>query len=262
MKQHFKDFLKYRPLLFNLIGRDLKVKYRRSVLGLAWSILNPLFIMLILTQVFGLLMKMQVENYAVYFILGNSMWSLFSESSNACMSSVLSSASLIKKVYIPKYIFPLEKCLFALVNFLFSMIAVIVVMIFQGITPSWSMLLFPVPVLYLLLFCIGVGLILSALTVFFRDIMHLWGVLTTAWMYLTPIIYPMELIEQSGNQIVMVIIQLNPIYHFVTYFRDIMMYGSVPGLSANLICLAWGIGAVLLGLLAFKKMQDKFILHI
>lgn len=267
MKGSLQDFKKYSPLLYDLTSRDVKVKYRRSVLGLAWSILNPLLTMIVLTQVFGHLLKIQVENFPVYFIIGNALFSFFSESTTGAMSSVIYGGSLIKKVYIPKYIFPLEKCMFALVNLLFSMIAVIIVMVFQQITPSWTMLLFFVPILYCFIFSVGVSLILSALTVFFRDIMHLWGVLLTIWMYMTPIIYPVSLLRDAAGsgisgKILWTVVNLNPMYHFVEYFRAVLMNGTVPGLWENLICMASGLIVLVIGALVFKKLQDKFILHI
>lgn len=264
MNRQFADFIKYRSLLYNLIGKEVKLKYRRSVLGIAWSVLNPLFIMIILTQVFGRLLKIETPGYsfAVFFILGNSMWSFYSESTNASLMSIIGSAALIKKVYIPKYIFPLEKCLFALVNFMFSMIAVLIVMIFNQVSPSWTMLLFPVPIVYLLLFNVGISLILSTLTVFFRDIVHIWGIIMTAWMYLTPLLYPMDYVYNTNISWLITIINLNPLTWFINFFRDIMMFQTVPTLMDNLICLAWGIGALFIGLLVFKRTQDQFILHI
>lgn len=267
LKHIMIDFKRYVPLLINLTARDLKVKYRRSVLGLAWSVLNPLLTMIVLTQVFRLLMKVQVPDYAVYFILGSSMFNFFSDATTASMGSVLGSAPLIKKVHIPKYIFPLEKCFFATVNFMFSMIAVIIVMLLNPllnggnvIHPTWSMLLFIVPVIYCFIFSLGIGLALSACTVFFRDVLHLYGVFLTMLNYLTPIIYPISLLEE--HRTILTIVKLNPLYHFVDYFRSIMMYGQIPNLEDNLICIGLCITALLLGLFLFKRTQDKFILHI
>ena len=254
------NFKKYLPLLLNLSAKDVKLKYRRSVLGILWSVLNPLFTMIVLTQVFGLLLKVKVDNFASYYIVGVSIWNFFSEATSLSMMSIISSAPLIKKVYIPKYIFPLEKCIFALINFALSLVAVIIVMIFQGVTPSFAMLLAPVPVLYCFIFCVGFSLILSALTVYFRDIMHLYGVLLTIWMYLTPIIYPESLVE--GHKLVFTVVQCNPLYHFVKYFRDVMMYARVPSLMENLICIAIALGTLLIGSLIFSKAEKKFILHI
>lgn len=260
IKRFIYDAKKFFPLLVNLTSRDFKVKYRRSVLGILWSVLNPLFTMLVLTQVFGLLLKVKVDNFATYYIVGWSIWNFFSEATSLSMSSVLGGASLIKKVYIPKYIFPLEKCLFALINFLFSLIAVIAVMLIQGVYPTWTILLAPIPILFCFMFSVGFGLILSAWTVYFRDVQHLYSVLLTVWMYITPIIYPVSLIE--NNPLINTIVHLNPLFYFVDYFRNVMMYGVVPTLTQNLICLALGVGSLVLGALVFTKAQKKFILHI
>ena len=174
--------------------------------------------------------------------------------------SIMGASTLIKKVYIPKYIFPFEKCLFALENFIFSLIAVILVMLFQQFVPPATALLFFIPVLYCFIFSVGIGLILSALAVFFRDVVHLYSIVLTIWMYITPIIYPVEIVQDSA--VIFGIIQCNPMYYYVGYFRDLLMYNTIPDLRWNLICILFSLGALALGLLVFKKTQDKFILHI
>lgn len=260
LAKFFADAKKYYPLLLNLAGKDFKLKYRRSVLGVLWSILNPLLTMIVLTTVFSFLLRVQVENFATYYIVGASLWNFFSEATNLSLSSVLGGAALIKKVYMPKYIFPLEKCLFALINFAFSLIAVALVMIIQGVYPTVTALLGIVPVLCCFIFCIGLSLILSALCVYFRDIMHLYGVLLTVWMYLTPIIYPLSLLE--SHPAFYSLVQFNPMLHYVEYFRATVMYGTIPGLTENLICIGFAVCFLLLGGLIFGKAQKKFILHI
>ena len=256
----FTDMKKFMPLLKNLVSKDFKIKYRRSVLGVAWSVLNPLFTMLVITTVFGKLLKIEVENFATYYIVGFAIWNFFSEATSNSLGSILSSAPLIKKVYIPKYIFPLEKCLFSLVNFFFTLIAVIIVMLFQGVIPSVTAILFPLPVLYCFIFVCGVSLFLSAATVYFRDIQHLYGVLLTMLMYLTPIIYPIEILE--NHKFVLNIVKANPITHYVECFRNLVMYNTIPSLEENLICIGMAIVALLVGGFVFKKAQAKFILHI
>lgn len=260
IKRFTFDFKKFFPLLLNLSSKDLKLKYRRSVLGILWSILNPLLTMIVLTQVFGLLLKVQVENFATYYIVGVSIWNFFSEATTISMTSIIQSSALIKKVYIPKYIFPLEKCLFALINFAFSLIAVIAVMLFQGVWPTYTMFFAPIPILYCFIFSVGFSLMLSSLTVYFRDIMHLYSVLLTVWMYLTPIIYPETLL--ADHELIYTIVKCNPLYHFVTCFRDVMMYNTIPSLKENLICMAIAFGTLLIGSLIFSKAEKKFILHI
>lgn len=260
MNKFIYDFKRYLPLLQNLVARDFKVKYRRSFLGIAWSVLNPLLTMLVLTSVFKVLLKLQIENFATFYIIGSTLWNFFSESTSSSMSSIVSAAPLIKKVYIPKYMFPLEKCLFSLVNFLFSMIAAVAVMLIQGVYPTWTTVLFPLPVIYVFIFSCGLSLILSALTVYFRDIVHLYGVLLTLWTYLTPIIYDDKFL--SGHKLIETIVHLNPMYHYVTYFRNVVMYNTLPTLTDNLICISIAIGTLLLGTLIFNKAQKRFILHI
>ena len=256
----FADMKKFMPLLKNLVAKDFKLKYRRSVLGVAWSVLNPLFTMLVITTVFGKLLKIEVENFASYYIVGFAIWNFFSEATSLSLSSILSSAPLIKKVYIPKYIFPIEKCIFSMVNFFFTLIAVIIVMLCQGVVPSITALLFPIPVLYCFIFVCGVSLFLSAATVYFRDIQHLYGVLLTMLMYLTPIIYPLEILKD--HNFVLSIVKANPITHYVEYFRNLVMYNTIPSLTENLVCIAISLGSLLLGSLIFKVAQRKFILHI
>jgi len=264
VKKFFTDFKKFLPLLGNLAGKDFKLKYRRSILGVLWSILNPLLTMLVLTQVFGILLKVQVENFATYYLVGAAIWNFFSEATSLSLGSVLGGASLIKKVYIPKYIFPLEKCLFALINFGFSLLAVLLVMLIQGVYPTLYSLLSIIPIFYCFVFSVGLSLILSALTVYFRDIMHLYGVLLTIWMYLTPIIYPMSIFEGGDKtaQVVLQIVKLNPMYHYVDFFRNTMMYANIPGLKENLVCIFVSLFTLVIGMIVFKKAEKKFILHI
>lgn len=256
----FSDMKKFMPLLKNLVSKDFKIKYRRSVLGIAWSVLNPLLTMLVITTVFGKLLRIEVPNFATYYIVGFAIWNFFSEATNNSLTSILNSASLIKKVYIPKYIFPIEKCVFSIVNFLFTLIAVVIVMLCQRFVPCVTTLLIPIPVLYCFIFVCGASLFLSAATVYFRDIQHLYGVFLTMLMYLTPIIYQKEMLE--GHKFILGVVNANPITHYVEYFRNLVMYNTVPDLQENLICIAMSLGMLLIGAFVFKKAQGKFILHI
>lgn len=268
LKGTIEVFKKYRFLLANLITRDLKVKYRRSALGLAWSVLNPLLMAFVISAVFQTIFRFEVPNFALYYLTGSLIFNFMTEATSSAMLSVINGAPLIKKVYIPKYIFPLEKVMFAFVNMIFSMIALAIMMVITKVGLigdasafhiSWSMLLFFVPMLYTLIFSLGMGLILSAMDVFFRDIGHLYSVVTMAWMYLTPIIYPIEALEGKW---VLNILKFNPMYYYVNYFRDVMLYGTVPGLGTNLICLGSALFFLVLGVFVFKRKQDKFILYI
>ena len=257
----FYDFKRYLPLLQNLVAKDFKVKYRRSALGIAWSVLNPLLTMVVLTVVFSKILRIDVgTDFATYYIVGSSLWNFFSESTSTSLRSVLNSASLINKVYIPKYMFPLEKCLFALVNFAFSLVAVLLVMLVRGVYPTFAAFLFPIPVLYCFIFACGMSLFLSAATVYFRDVEHLYSVLLTMWIYLTPILYPIDMLK--NHALIQKIIMLNPMTHYVMYFRNVVMFGTIPSLQENLICVAFSLGFFAFGALVFKKTEGNFILHI
>ena len=242
----------------SLVSRDFKLKYRRSALGVLWSVLNPLLMMIVLSVVFSTFFKFSIENYPLYVILGNVMFALMADSTSGAMSSIIDSSSLIKKIRIEKLIFPLEKVLFQLVNFCISLIAVAAVMIFFQVMPHVSLLALPLLLLYVVLFSAGVGMALSALSVFFRDVCHLWGVIITAWTYATPLFYPVEILPEWA----MPIMQYNPMYHYVTYFRDLILNGTVPGLQENLLCLGMAVVAFAIGLLIFKKTEKKFILYV
>lgn len=265
-RNFFSDFKKFYPLLSNLVTKDFKIKYRRSFLGVAWSVLNPLLTMLVLTKVFSLLLRASGnEDFAAYYIVGASLWTFFSEATVASLDSILTASSLIKKVYIPKYVFPLEKCLFSLVNLAFSMIAVLGVVLYRSIRIHQMLLspcslLFPLPIIYCFIFVCGMSLFLSAITVYFRDVAHLYTVLLTMWMYLTPIIYPVSLLD--GHKLVKTVVWLNPMTHYVEMFRDILIRHSTSSLQEHLICLALGLLVLAFGSLVFKKAQSKFILHI
>lgn len=258
LKTYFFGLKKYRYLISDLVTRDIKTKYRRSALGVIWSVLNPLLMMLVLTAVFSNIFRFDIKDFPIYYLTGSLIFNFVSEATSFSLTAILGASGLIKKVYIPKYIFPLEKCLFSFVNMLFSFIAVIIVFLILGITPHWSILMFPLPLIYSFVFSLGLGLVLSTLNVFFRDTGHLWSVFVTAWMYVTPIIYPMSILPEWMVNIV----KLNPLYYYVEYFRNVMVYGIVPSFTDNMVCITFSVIMLLIGLAVFKKNQDRFILYI
>jgi ABC-2 type transport system permease protein len=257
LKSLWPGFNKYRPLLFSLVSRDIKVKYRRSVLGIVWSVLNPLFMMLVISAVFMYAFRIEVENYPAYYITGILIFNFMSEATSLSLGSILGSAGLINKVYIPKYIFPLQKCLFAFVNMLFSLIAVAIVYLILGMEIHPTVLLFFVPMIYTLIFGFGLSLILSSSVVFLRDIHHLYAILVMAWMYLTPILYPLTILPDFMQ----VLLKFNPMVYYVEYARNVMMYNTIPDLGQNLICIGFALLTLCIGLIVFKRTQDKFVLH-
>lgn len=258
LKTRFNVFYRYRHLLKNLVSRDITVKYRRSILGVAWSVLNPLFMMVIMTLVFQNLFKQNIEYFPAYLITGQVTFNFFSESTNLAMDSILGNNALIKKVYIPKYIFPLEKVLFACVNTLFSLIPLVAVVIVTGVPITPWIILFPVPILLLAVFNFGVGTFLGSLVIFFRDIKHLYGVIVLALTYLTPIFYPVSIL---GGWMATAV-KFNPMYWYVTMMRQVIIYGHPPTMWQWVITVGCAAVAVIVGLIVLKKTQDKFILYI
>ena len=248
----------YRPLIHELVIRDLKVKYRRSFLGYLWSLLNPLLMMTVMAVVFTHVFRANVDNYPLYLICGQTLFSFFTESTNMAMYSVLVNAGLIKKIYIPKFIFPVSRVTSSFVTMSFSLTAILIVMLVTRARFYWTILLIPVPIVFLFLFCCGMGMILSALSVYFRDITHLWGVATLAWMYATPIFYTID--AMPGR--LMTLMKLNPMYHFINTFRNLVMFGNIPGPNAWFGCIASGLVVFALGLFVFGRLQKDFILYI
>lgn len=258
MIAYIKTFLKYQCLLKELVIKDIKIKYRRSALGYVWSILNPLLMMIVISTVFSYMFRHSIENYPIYLLTGQLIYNFYSESTNQAMRSIIGGGGLIKKVYVPKYIFPLAKIFSSFVNMLFSLVAIVIMLFITRAKITPIIFLFPLPLLYTLLFTIGVGLIISVITVYFRDMLHLYGVFLTALMYFTPLFYPVDSLPEYAR----IAIQFNPLYHFVFMFRQIVLYGEIPSLRSNIICLGMGIFVTSIGLLIFKKKQDDFVLYL
>lgn len=255
-------------LLANLVSKEFKLKYRRSVLGVLWSLLNPLLMMIVMALIFSNIFRFSFDMYpfAVYLILGQTLFAVFQEGTNGSVRSIIDAAPLIKKVHVEKMVFPTEKVLFAVVNFGFSLIAIAIVMVYFGMLPSWHIVAVPVLVVLLAAFTLGVAYLVSALTVFFRDIEHLWSVLITVWFYFTPIFWPYDALAGNGLAWVFTLVQFNPMYHFVACFRQLVTGCSLP--SDLAVATEFGICAVcaavtlLVGFLVFKKLEKKFILYI
>ena len=258
VKEKMEGFRRFTPLLRELVVRDIKVRYRHSALGLVWTVLNPLLMMVVITIVFSTLFKQNIPNFPIYYLSGSLIFAFNSESTTTALNSIISNASLIKKVYIPKYLFPLSNVLSGLVNLGFSLIAMFIVMLITGAPFHTTLLLLPIPIFYTFLFSVGLGILLSAVTVFFRDIAHFYSVFILAWTYFTPIFYPVEILPDAA----MKLMQLNPMYHLVTYMRSLVLYGVFPSLKENLLCLCLGLLMLALGLFVFYKKQDKFVLYV
>ncbi len=249
---------KYNFLLKQLVNRDFKVKYKRSVLGVLWSFINPLLTMGVQYIVFSALFSTDIPNYAVYLLIGIVFFNFFNEAVGQGMTSITGNANLIKKVYMPKYIYPLAKLLSSSINFIITLIPLAIVMAITKTVPTWSMLLIIFDLLCFLGFIFGMILILSTLMTFFQDTQFLWTVVSMIWMYLTPIFYNETIIPESYR----VLFHLNPMYQYISFARICLIGGSSPAPMQYVYCIASSVVVLILGLFIFKKNQDKFVLHL
>ena len=254
------NFRKYKFLMSQLVIRDFKVKYKRSVLGVLWSLLYPVLTMAVLALVFTNVFKFSTPgvNYLVYLMSGLVLFNYFSEASNLAMSSVVANFSLINKVYMPKYIFPLTKCLFVGINFLLTLIPLYAIIFLTGTGVNIYHLLLPYVFVCLFLFTVGMGFVLSTISVFMRDMFYIYGVIITLWTYLTPIMYDVAIIPEKFQ----IFMKLNPMYWFLDFARQIILYNQCPGLHNFIYCAIFGVGFLFLGIWIFRKNQDKFIYYV
>jgi len=252
-------FDKYRFLLAQLVSGDFKNKYRRSYLGIVWSLLNPLLMMIVMSVVFSVVFRFSsIPNFQVYLILGQVMFSFYSESTQISVMTIVGSGQLIKKVYLPKYIFPLSKVVFSFINTSISFVAVFLVMLYYRVPLTLNILYLPMIMASFFLFCLGIGFILSALMVYVRDTLHLYGIVVTVLGYMTPIFYSIDVFPQ----LLQTILKINPLYHYITAVRTILLYGQPVSILESVICIGVGILSLGVGVLYFNRKQSKFILYI
>lgn len=249
---------KYRFLIRQLVARDFRTKYKRSVLGMFWSFLNPLLTMLVQYFVFSTIFKSDIPNFAAYLIIGTVMFNFFSEACGMALGSIVGNASLITKVYMPKYIYPLTRVMSSMVNLGISLIPMLIVCVITGVRFQKSAVLGIYFLVCLTIFSLGVGLLLSASMVFFRDTQFLWGVLTMIWMYSTPIFYPETILPEEFR----FVLRINPLYHFLKNTRLCILDGLSPEPVVFVQCLLIALGALLVGALVFRKSQDRFVLYL
>ena len=261
------DFEKDKYILRQLVTKDFPLQYPRRVLGVAWAVLNPLLMMVVMSIVFSTIFgqsrngSITPEMYPLYLIVGNITFSVMSESTNQALMSIIAASSLLKKVKVHRWVFPVQKVLFSLVNFAFSLVAVALVMLCFHVLPTWHLMLLPVCLFLSMCFCMGLGMMLSALAVFFRDVMHLWTVVITAWMYLTPIFWTTDYISQMAHWI-QVLVVVNPMYNYLQFMRDIFLFNTTPSMLTLGLCVIWAVIALVVGYAVFHKTEHKFILYI
>ena len=267
IKNIYLNFKRYWFLMTQLISRDFKVKYKRSVLGVVWSLLYPILMMAVMAVVFSQMFKFKVEgiNYLVYLMTGIIMFNYFSEASHSAMTSVVENFLLINKVYIPKYIFPIAKCMFVGINFVLTLIPWlgVIALSYVGLGEyvchfNVYYLLLPYIFVCFFFFTVGVGLFLSCVSVFLRDVFYIYGIIITMWNYLTPVFYSIQILPEK----LQFYMQFNPLFQFLNSTREIVVYGRAPSLLTLGILGGIGVVTLIFGAYVFKKNQDKFIYYV
>lgn len=259
MKQILKNFNKYRFLLIELVIKEIKLKYRKSYLGILWTLIEPLLTMIVLSIVFGSFYGRSDRSFPIYILTGRLLYTFFANSTKASMKSIRSNSQMMKKVYVPKYIYPLASMLSQFVTFLISLIVLVAVAVVLKVKPTIYLLESIVPLLVLFLMALGVGLILATLAVFFRDMEYLWGVILMMIMYCSAIFYDPERVIKTGHGW---ILQYNPLYSIILNFRNTVLNGVSLDMHALLYSVGFSVVTLIIGIVLFYKKQDQFILNI
>ncbi len=259
MKRVLRNFTKYRYLLSELVKKEIKLKYRRSYLGILWTLIEPLLTMLVLSVVFSQLYGKSDRTFPVYILTGRLLYSYFSNATKSAMKSIRTNGQMIKKVYVPKYIYPLASVMSQYVTFLISLIILVGVAAVLKVRPTIYLAGAIVPLLILFIMALGVGLILATLAVFFRDMEYLWGVILMIIMYCSAIFYEPSRVIKNGYEW---ILNYNPLYSVILNFRNTVLYGLPFDPKTMAYSLTFSFGVLIVGIVMFYKNQDKFILNI
>jgi ABC-type polysaccharide/polyol phosphate export permease len=252
--EEFRQLVTYRDLIYQMVSRNIKSRYKRSVLGIAWTMINPLMTTVILSLVFSALMKSAVPYYTVYLLSGMIAWSFFAQTSLAAMQELIWGGTLLNRIYLPKAVFAASALGTGLVNFLLSLPPLFLVMAFTGVPFKPALLFLPVSLLILTIFTIGLGLMLSALAIFFIDVVDMYQLLLTAWYFLTPILYPLSIVPPERHWL----FKLNPMYHIIEVFRAPIHAGALPGIKTISAATAIACGTLVIGWWIFTRRADQF----
>ena len=256
--QELWELWRYRDLLQLLVANSIKTRYKRSALGVLWTLLNPLLTTIVLTIAFSQLFRFQMVNYPVYLLSGLIAWNFFSQTVTQVMNTLIWGSSLMKRIYIPHTIFAISVVGNGLINLFLSLIPLLLIMLFMGHPFHWTLLWLPLAVLLMAMFTTGLSLLLAALAVYFVDLVEMVGIVLTAWFYLTPIIYPLEMVPPRFAWL----IRLNPLSYFVEVFRSLIYDGVLPSGEYVLIAATLGGLTLAVGWLVFTKKSSDFAYHV
>lgn len=251
-----KELYEYREMIYSLIKKELRGKYKGSVLGFFWSLLIPLFQLVIYTVVFSVFMKSGIEKFYIFLFVALVPWLFFNSCIAGGATSIIQQKNLVEKIYFPRMVLPVSYSISYFINMLLSFIIVFLALFVSGIGIKLGLLWY-LPVIMLIEFVMGIGgaLLFSALTVFFRDLEYILNIITMAWMYLTPILYPMEQVPEELHQL----LYLNPMTSVIIAYRDILYYQQAPEMRTLIYAIVWGIGLLIIGFVAFQKLQRNFV---
>lgn len=258
MIQLIREIIKYRELIWALALKELRVRYKRSFLGFLWALLHPLLMMIVYTIVFSTIFSRDTSNYSIFLISGLFPWTFFSQSLSYSVSSMDGNSALLKKVRVAKSVFVVSAILANLLNFLFSLVPLVILILVLGHPFYWTWVYFPVPLLCLILFTLGVGFFFSTLNVFFRDVAHIIQIILSAWFYFTPILYTLDFISPKYH----ILFKLNPMLYIMNGFHLSVYYGMLPTAASITMSVACGIAPLLIGYYIFRKYQDTFIFYL
>lgn len=258
MFKTLKRLEEHKFLFSELVKRDFKKKYKNTYLGMVWSILSPLLTLTIMSLVFTNFFGRSQPHYIIYLFSGNIVYSFFNESTSNGMGSLLANAGIFTKINVPKYLFLFSKNISSLINFSLTLAVFFIFCIIDGITFSWCFFMLIIPIICLIVFNVGIGLILSALFVFFRDMQYLWGVFTMLLMYLSAIFYTVD----SFSPVVQKLFLVNPVFLYIKYFRLIVIYNTIPSIQFNLLAVGYALIAFAIGALIYKKFNHKFLYYV
>ncbi len=257
LRTSLREVLAYKDLLRLLVGTNIKTRYKRSILGVAWTLLNPLATAIVMTVAFSALFRFSMQHYAVYVLSGLLFWTYFQQSSTQSMSSVVWGAGLLKKVYVPAMVFPLAAVGTGLVNLFLSIPPLLLIMLVLKHPFTPALLFLPVAVLLVTGFTLGLGLLMASFAVFFSDVVEMYGVILRIWFYLTPVMYPEKILPKR----VLPLIKMNPMYHMVQCWREPIFNGTLPSMTSILVATSWSVGILLLGWWVFTRRSHEFALR-
>jgi len=253
-----KNFFKYKEFLTAVVKRDIKKKYYKSYLGLAWTVLNPLLTAIVMAIVFSTLFRRSIPNFIVYLLCGQLLFHFNSDATSVALNSIIKNSGIIRKIYVPKYMFIVSDITVALINLIFSFIPLIFIVIYTEAQITWLWLLIPVVLLMQFIFTLGISLILAAYGVFFRDLVHLYGVLLTIGHYLSAIFYPIAIVPEKF----LFLWRLNPVFNYITILRNIIHTSTMPSADSMIIGCIYALLTFAMGCVIFNENQDKFFLYI